>query len=410
MDRQKGFAPKNQMQGQRLSILIIGAGLGGLALAQGLVNAGFNVSVFERDKSPTSRTQGYRISIRSLGLAALTALLTPEKLNRLSLAKVANVGDGVTCANEKMEPFFSVPQGQDAAAQFLRSELRNLLQEGINIEWNKRLVTFEDNGNQVIARFEDGSHATGDLLVGCDGGVSTIRELFPLVYGNSLGSIPKIVSSNHAILGGQIDRTPEWDKLLPLNKNGLVRFVGPNAHSMAVCFSERADRSPTVFWVLSEKIEGRDASWYQFDQGLECRTRILDHCKQLMRNETWHENLKKLVYDTSAEAIMAPWRLRTTQFPDSNQFPMVPTGRVTLVGDSAHAMLPDRGLGGSNVLEDARLLSTLLASSPKPVDWPKLTEEFERQMFTRARIAVQESENAAEYFRNIRSTPPSESN
>ena len=95
-------------------ILIIGAGLGGLALAQGLVKAGFNVTVFERDESPTSRPQGYRISIRSLGMQALTALLTPEKMSRLSMAKVADVGDGFTCANEKMEPFFSVPQGQDA--------------------------------------------------------------------------------------------------------------------------------------------------------------------------------------------------------------------------------------------------------------------------------------------------------
>jgi len=49
-------------------ILIIGAGLGGLALAQGLVKAGFHATVFERDESPASRPQGYRISIRSLGM------------------------------------------------------------------------------------------------------------------------------------------------------------------------------------------------------------------------------------------------------------------------------------------------------------------------------------------------------
>lgn len=87
-------------------ILIIGAGLGGLALAQGLVRAGFSVSVFERDESPTSRPQGHRIFIRSMGMQALTSLLTPEKLGRLSTAKVTDVGAGFTCANEKMEPFF----------------------------------------------------------------------------------------------------------------------------------------------------------------------------------------------------------------------------------------------------------------------------------------------------------------
>jgi salicylate hydroxylase len=384
-------------------ILIIGAGLGGLALAQGLVRAGFNVSVFERDESSTSRPQGYRISIRSLGMHALATLLTPEKLGRLSLVKVADVGDGFTCANEKMEPFFSIPQGQDAAVQLLRSELRSLLQEGINIEWNKRLCLFEDKGDQVIAHFEDGSYATGDFLVGCDGGTSIVRELLPSVYGNSLGSIPKVIYNNRAVSAGQIDRATEWDTLLPLNKNGLVRFVGPNSHSLSVCFSERADRSPTVFWALTDEIKNRDASWYQFDQGLECRKRLSDYCKQLMKNGPWHENLKKLVCDTPVEAMTAPWLLRTTQFPEATQFPMAPSGRVTLLGDSAHAMPPDKGLGGNNVLEDARLLFTLIASSPRPIDWPRLTEKFEREMFARARIAVQESDRAAEYFRNLRS-------
>ncbi len=387
----------------RNRILIIGAGLGGLALAQGLVKAGFDVSLFERDESPTSRSQGYRISIRSLGMSALTALLTPEKMSRLSRAKVADVGDGFTCTNEKMEPFFSVSQGQDAAVQFLRSELRNLLQEGIDIEWNKRLVLFEDKGDRVIAHFEDGSSATGDLLVGCDGATSTVRELLPLVYQNGLGSIPKGVDSNRVLLGGQMDRTPEWDALLPLNKTGFVRFQGVNSHYMGVCFSERQDRSPAIFWAISEEIKDHSAPWYQFDQGVESRMRILERCKYLMRSEPWHENLQKLVHDTPAEAIMAPWFIRTTQFPNSDQFPMVPTGRVTLIGDSAHAMPPERALGGNNVLEDARVLSALLAASPKPIDWPRLTEQFEREMFARVRIAVQESESAAEYFRTMRS-------
>ncbi len=85
-------------------ILIIGAGLGGLALAQGLAKAGLDAAVFERDESPASRPQGYRISIRSLGMNALIALLTPEKMRLLASARISDVGDGFTCANEKMEP------------------------------------------------------------------------------------------------------------------------------------------------------------------------------------------------------------------------------------------------------------------------------------------------------------------
>lgn len=385
-------------------ILIIGAGLGGLALAQGLVKAGFNPVVFERDETYISRPQGYRISIRSLGMKALAELLTPEKMSRLSAAKVNDVGDGFTCANEQMEPFLTIPLGQDAAVQFLRSELRKFLQADVNIQWKKRLVRFEDNGDQVVAYFEDGSMAEGDMLVGCDGGASTVRELLPQVYKNKLGSIPRIVETKRFVLSGQVDRTSDWDQLLPLNKKGLVRFVGPGSHSLGICFSERADRSPTVFWALSGEMDDLNTSWHPFDQSLESRTQILQYCKQIMRNEPWHENLRKLINATPKEALMAPWRFRTTKFPQSDQLRISPTGRVTLVGDSAHVMPPDRGLGGNNVLEDARLLSCLLASAPKPINWLSLTEEYEKEMFARARIAVQESENAAAYFQSLRAS------
>jgi 2-polyprenyl-6-methoxyphenol hydroxylase-like FAD-dependent oxidoreductase len=386
---------------ENLTILIVGAGLGGLALAQGLTKAGFNVSVFERDQSPSSRMQGYRISIRSMGLNALSALLPSDRLSQLTAAKIADVGDGFTFANEKMEPLLKIPQGQDAAVQFLRSELRSVLQEGINVVWNKQLMMLEEKDDQVIVYFADGSHAKGDFVVGCDGAGSTIRELLPSVYKEKLGALPKIIDHPHAILGGQIDRTPEWDELLPLNQSGLVRFLGENLY-MGVCFSERADRSPTVFWAIKEEVTDPNAPWYQYNQSLECRKCLLEHCKQLINNETWHENLQKLVHETQPEAMMTPWLLRTTRFSDLEQFPMVPSGRITLLGDAAHTMPPDLGLGGNNVLEDARLLFSLLTVAPRPVDWRKLTAEFEKKMFRRARQAVEESENTATMHNGLR--------
>jgi 2-polyprenyl-6-methoxyphenol hydroxylase-like FAD-dependent oxidoreductase len=371
-------------------ILIIGAGLGGLALAQGLTRAGFDVRVFERDQSPLSRAQGYRISIRAMGLAALSALLPQDQKDHLESAKIRDVGDGVTIADEKMNPIFKVPQGVGAAVQFLRSELRHVLMAGIDVTWDKRLTWLEENNNQVIVGFEDGSQVTGDFVVACDGSGSSVRELL------SSNSLPKIIPSGRAVFGGQISRTSDWDALLPLNQAGLVRFLGSDGNAMGVAFSERADRSPTVFWVLSEQVTDPHAPWYQFDQSLECRERLLNRCKKIIQSGSWHENLKKLVDATPSEDMMAPWMLRTTRFPDNPQYPMVPSGRVTLLGDAAHAMPPDKGLGGNNVLEDARLLSELLASAPKPVNWVELTAEYEKQMFERARLAVKESEEASQ--------------
>lgn len=58
-------------------------------------------------------------------------------------------------------------------------------------------------------------------------------------------------------------------------------------------------------------------------------------------------------------------------------------------------MPPDRGLGGSNVLEDARLLASILGKPEEGIVWPKAIAEYEMQMFARAKKAVDESTKAA---------------
>src|SRR5580700_580567 len=260
-------------------IIIIGAGLGGLALAQGLTRAGFNVVVFERDESPESRAQGYRISIRTLGLNALKTLLTKDKFERLDAAKVADIGDGIAYATSKMKALLKIPLGKDAAVQLLRTELRKVLLDGVNVEWNKRLVSFKEQVDEVQAHFEDGSTASGDLLVGCDGGASKVRELMKLQGARSL---PHVLETGLVSFGGQIDRSPPWNELIPLNQEGLVRYLGPKGRSLGVCFSERQDRSPTVYWAFAEEMGERDASCYKLGNDATNRERLLERCKQIM--------------------------------------------------------------------------------------------------------------------------------
>lgn len=69
----------------KISVAIVGAGLSGLCLAQSLVQAGFDVHVYERDPSPHARRQGYRITLDHYGAAALKRCL-PPRLFELVLA------------------------------------------------------------------------------------------------------------------------------------------------------------------------------------------------------------------------------------------------------------------------------------------------------------------------------------
>ena len=59
------------MKNRVFHVAIIGGGMGGLCLANGLKKAGISVAVYERDQSPESRTQGYRIHIDPQGSTAL---------------------------------------------------------------------------------------------------------------------------------------------------------------------------------------------------------------------------------------------------------------------------------------------------------------------------------------------------
>src|SRR4051812_42086717 len=76
-------------------VVIVGGGLGGLCLAQGLHRAGVNVTVYERDPSPVTRHQGYRIHIDTRGEQALRECL-PPRLFELYLATRGQPSTGAT--------------------------------------------------------------------------------------------------------------------------------------------------------------------------------------------------------------------------------------------------------------------------------------------------------------------------
>ena len=76
----------------KLKIVVIGAGVGGLALAQGLKKAGLQVAVFERDVEPESRQAGYRLSISPSGAAALRDCLPGDLYERFTRRAAVRFG------------------------------------------------------------------------------------------------------------------------------------------------------------------------------------------------------------------------------------------------------------------------------------------------------------------------------
>ncbi|GGQ55626.1 FAD-dependent oxidoreductase [Couchioplanes azureus] len=373
------------------SIIIAGAGLGGLALAQGLRRAGFAVTVYERDTGPDARPQGYRISLNGAGNAALAALLPPDRFAALADAEVARLGADFTFADASGRRLLRFT-GDAGARTVARAALRRHLAAGLDVVWGRRLVDLADDGAGVQVRFADGGTARADLLVGCDGVGSDVRELLRGVAGSA---VPTVAPAGVSSIGGCVDRTDAWDAMLPLNRTGGVQYFGPAGWALFTSFCEREDRSPTVLWGLSRSTEPGDDNWRRLVTTDEGRQALLREAVSAMRHPGWHPHLRRLVEETPADALMEPLVLRSSRIPARRTAPLWPSGRVTLLGDAAHAMPPQRGLGGNTAFLDARDLVDALVAAPDPAT---AMARYEPSMFARGRGAVEESEQMVRLF------------
>src|SRR5271170_117998 len=146
---------KRRTQGRRemtndMQVLIIGGGIGGLCLAQGLKKAGVNVSVYERDRTSFSRLQGYRIHIDPDGSRALYECL-PADLWEVFASTCGDFSQGFTMLSEQLEElmkFRQHPASADPVAshrQVSRMSLRQILLAGLGdaVHFDKRFDRYE---------------------------------------------------------------------------------------------------------------------------------------------------------------------------------------------------------------------------------------------------------------------------
>jgi 2-polyprenyl-6-methoxyphenol hydroxylase-like FAD-dependent oxidoreductase len=361
------------------SVLIVGAGLGGAALAHGLLAAGVDVRIVERDSGPDARPQGFRISVDGTGRAALRSLLPPDRTALLDGLEAADVGSGFAMATGTKRPLMRFGGG---AATLRRPGLRRLLVDGLPVEWDRGLSSYADVDGRVEARFTDGTSAVADLLVGCDGVGSAVRA------GMRGVDVPVVATTDVRSIGGSVARTPAWDAALPLNREGAVQYLGPGGQALFVSFCERDDGTPTVLWALSSRTAAEPVP-----------DDLPGACSAALAHPGWHPDLRALVDATGEQDVIAPITFATTTLRATPRGPWWPSARVTLLGDAAHAMPPLRGLGGNTAFADATLLDRLLRTG-RPV--PEIVAEYERDVARRGAKAVEETGETVHlcHFRN----------
>jgi salicylate hydroxylase len=404
-----------------LHVLIIGGGLGGLCLAQGLRQAGISVAVYERDRSPTDREQGYRIHLDPVGSRGLHACLPPE-LYEFFLKTSGRAGEGFVFLDEQLEELLFIggddssdPDPIDSHKSVSRITLRQILLMGLEkvIHFGKTFSHYAvgDDG-RVTAFFEDGSAATGDLLVGADGGNSRVRQQF----------LPHAQRVETGVLGimGKLPLNPETRALLPPGRFDIAGIVlGPRGHNMFVArheFDESlalpATASPraAVSEVARPAVATVDTEPLDTDPVFE-NTRsyimwgLLDHRERMawpgdpfalsghalqevaaQAISGWHPRLQMLVRQADPATVLCT-SIRTSE-------PVAPwqTGPVTLVGDAIHSMTPLRGMGGNTALRDAALLcEKLQAVQRDELSLVDAVHQYEQKMRDYGFAAVRQS-------------------
>ncbi|ACU69737.1 monooxygenase FAD-binding [Catenulispora acidiphila DSM 44928] len=341
-----------------MTIAIIGAGLGGLALARVLHVNGIEAVVYERESSRAARGQGGMLDIHSgTGQRALREAGLIDQFHAIAR------GEGQDM--RLLEPDGTLLWQEDtpddaplARPEVDRADLRGMLLDSLpdgTVRWGRAFASAEDG----MVRFADGSSAPYDLLVGADGAESRVRALLtdarPAHTGQNIVElgIPDI-DRTHPDLAAMVGRGNYWvlgdGQSLGAQRNGDGRVrVYASFH-------------PTpADWFATSGIP--------FDDPAAARERLLELFSG------WHAKFRALI--AACDDTVQPRPLTT--LPVGLTWPSKPG--ITLLGDAAHLM-PPVGQGANMALLDGALLALALASHPD--DFSAAVKDYETEMFERS--------------------------
>ena len=309
---------------------VIGAGLGGAAVAVLLKQAGFAVTVYERAPRFSRLGAGIHMGpnvmkiFRKMGIEEKVSLMsshpdywfsrdgkTGEYMSRIQLGEFA--------LKEYGAAYVTVHRGD------LHDVMLAPLDES-DVIFNKHLESIEDTGNEVLMTFADGSEAKADFVIGADGINSMVRE-------NLLGKESPTYSgwvAHRALITG--------DQLAKFNHNfeDCIKWWTEDRHMMVYYTTGRRDEYYYVTGV-PEPDWNSDASFVPSSQE-EMRVAF----------DGYHDTVQALIDATTS---VTKWPLK-----NRNPLPLWRRNRMVLLGDACHPMKPHMAQGAAMAIEDAAML------------------------------------------------------
>ena len=362
-----------------LKVIVAGAGLGGLALAQMLKNAGIEVHIFERDSGPWERAQGYRLHIDADGVGGVSAVLPPRLLvlfeaTAMCALPYTTMVDG-NLAIQKRIPIDTyshtehhIAAGMATHVNVDRAILRRILLTGLDdiVHYGNPVTSYESEPSGVVVTLADGQQVRGDVLVGADGIRSAVRQQrapqarmmdtgVRCLYGRLSMAEARRVLPSHAI-ADVFTFSSDARKVL-LGMGGVLFPMEPSSASRSLApeaaLPHRDDYIACIVAARPEFIGETDAklrlATSEDLQGLA--SKLLAGWPQAGRDVIAAADSGSFFYVEMYSSIPG----------DLGQSP-----NVTLLGDAAHAMSPSLGRGANVALRDAANLGRqLIAVSNK---------------------------------------------
>lgn len=330
-----------------LRIAIVGGGIGGLTLALALRQKGFEAAIYEQADE-----------LREVGAAvALSANATRFYTGRLELGDAIskvwyevqaliyrNARDGEKIAEMRFD--YKARYGAPYVG-IHRADLQVVLSQAVgmdSINLSKRLVAINDSGDEAVLWFADGTTATADLVIGADGARSMVRRLL-------LGYDDALYSGAYAFRGVV---TPDKMPSMP-DPDAIQFWMMPGQHCLHYPIGANGDHN--FFLVERNGLPWSEKGWIAPSNDEEKLSR-------------WHDTHPAIVEMISAVSCQERWAL--FHRPPLSRWSK---GRVTLIGDAAHALVPHHGQGANTSIEDAIVLADQLAATD---DVDAARAEFER--------------------------------
>ncbi|PGH27140.1 hypothetical protein AJ80_01096 [Polytolypa hystricis UAMH7299] len=395
-------------------VLIIGAGITGLALGQALRQNGIPFTIFERDPTPDYRGKGWGLSLHwslDMFLSWLPHNLAdrlPESYVNPDAMAEGDLGQFQIFDLKTGKVKFVVPPSR--RIRVARERLRRLLMEGLDIQWNKCLSDIsESSATSICAHFTDNSSAIGTQVLGCDG----IRSRMRMILCTSPRLPPGIKTSYEnyklpiRLMGVNVPFKPHLaDKFIKIDKYFLQGTDPDTNFSLWFSFLDtpsnntREDQDSydcqiMIGWPYRREFLGRE-------EPLDIPLDNIDRLKMMkFFSRDWAEPFGEIVQHIPDDTVVKVVSLEDFQPPMKGLWDNI-HGKATLIGDAAHGMTMFRGEGGNHGLYDVGSFMQSFIPALKPVQnggavktLQEACDEYEQEMITRTRPAVIRSRQAS---------------